>query len=306
MRGRGFALINALVITGALAAAALAVLARGEAARDRLALLAGADQAARYSDAAGLLLAAVLAADAAEGETDDAGEGWARPREGETVDRGRVDWRMADLQGRFNLNWLAVEGEFAALARAAFLRLAATAGLPPGLAARAADALDPAAAGRDAAYRAGPRGSRPRPGAVMAAGELMLVEGMTGADFDRLAPFLAALPAAAALNLNTALPEVLAAVLPGQSPQGVARAIRRVTIPVATVADFRAEVLDGLAGGDSTSLLPDDRLAVGSEWFEARIVARLDEAVLRRRLLLWRPPGGGAVEQVLDEPDGVP
>lgn len=302
----GFALVNAVIIVGALAAVAVAALARGEAGRARLEGLAAAEQAGRYAEAAGLLLAAVLAADAEAGDTDDAGEGWAEVRRDEPIDRGSVDWQMADLQGRFNLNWLAAEGAFAALARAAFIRLAGLQDLPPLLAARAADALDPAAEGRDAALRGGARGSRPRPGALVSVDELMLVEGMSEADLARLAPVVAALPASAALNLNTALPEVIAAFLPGQSPAAVARALRSLRRPVATVEEYRIEVLDPLAGGDSESLLPGEMLEVGSEWFEARIAARLDGTVLRQRMLFLRPFDGGGVERVRTEPDREP
>lgn len=306
MRRRGFALVNAVIIVGALAAVAVAVLTRGEAARGRLADLAAAGQAGHYAEAAALVLAAVLVADAEGGETDDAGEGWAEPRKDEPIDRGSVDWQMADLQGRFNLNWLAAEDEFAPLARAAFIRLAGLQGLAPQLAARAAEALDPDAEGRDAALRGGPRGSRPRPGALVGPGELMLVEGMTEADLARLAPVVAALPAVATLNLNTALPEVVAAFLPNQSPAAVARAMSRVRRPVASVEEYRIEVLNPLAGGDSEALLPGAMLEVGSEWFEARIAARLDGTVLRQRMLFWRPFDGGSVERVLTEPDREP
>ncbi|MCL4189286.1 MAG: type II secretion system minor pseudopilin GspK [Rhodobacteraceae bacterium] len=306
MRRRGFALVNAVIIVGALAAVAVAALAAGEAARGRQVAQTTADQAAQYAEAAGLVLAAVLEADAAAGETDHAGEGWAEPREGEPIDRGSVDWRMSDLQGRFNVNWLADEGEFAALARAAFIRLADTRGLPPLLAARAADALDPAAEGRDGALRGGPRGSRPRVGALVSLGELLLVDGMTADELARIAPVLAALPADAALNVNTAEPEVLAAFLPGQSRASVLAALRRVRRPVGSVEEFQIEVLDPLAGGDSESLLPGARLAVGSEWFEAEVAARLDGTVLRQRMLFWRPADGGGVERLRTEPDWEP
>ncbi|MAU52977.1 MAG: hypothetical protein CMN17_11545 [Roseovarius sp.] len=81
-------------------------------------------------------------------------------------------------------------------------------------------------------------------GAIDRIESLRLVRGMTEADYARLAPLVAALPPGTALNINTAPPEVLAAVLPTATPGNVARlaGVEAVALRVSFTGDLEWEL----------------------------------------------------------------
>lgn len=290
---RGIALINALVVVAAISAVAVALLARADAARLRLAEMRGADQAALYLDAAERLALLLIETDSNTTDTDHPGEPWAEAREAEEIDLGTAGWRISDLQGRFNVNWLADEPDYwAPVAREAFERLMQQQGLPADLAARLADALDPEIAPQNRRARPGTAAARIRPRPVLTVDELRLVEGLTEEDFARIAPFLAALPGQTTLNVNTASPEVLAAFLPDASVDQVSRALEAATRPFVDPDEFFYDIMEplmGLAADD----FPFERLDTATEWFEVRLNARLDRTHLRRTLVVRRSAEGG-------------
>ena len=280
-RSRGMALIQALVIVAAIAAVATALLLRAEQARQRLELRAGADQAALYLDSGVTLVRAVLDALPAEGAVHRR-QGWAQPREGVVIDRGTLEWTVDDLQGRFNLSWLAEDGTGAM--RTAFLRLAADQGVPRSLASRIADALGP-----DETDRARATAPDAPPYLPLAdPRQILPLAGDNADDLRPLLPFLSALPIEAEGNLNTLHPEVLRALLEGVDSGSLRLIERRLAdAPFDTVEDFQAwaderlpppvaQRLDGLG------------LAVRSTNFLVTLTARLDTVVLRRSVVVNR------------------
>lgn len=288
-RDRGIALINALVIVAALSALASGLMLRAGDSRARL--LTGQElwQAMLYLDAAEPLAPLILAEDTArEAPFDHPLEDWGRPRVME-IDRGRVTTRLVDLQGRFNLNWLADPGD--AAARRGFERLLARLDLPPALAVAVADHLRPDGPRNTAAYAARSIPVTVAGGPVVLPEEIRLADGMTPDIWHRLAPFVAALPPDTALNVNTAPPEVLAALLPRASEAALARLIgmqRAGPLP-----DLRpVTALAGAAPGGFT------RFTLQSRWFEAGIAAELGDTRVTRRLILRR---GNATEGVVTE-----
>lgn len=300
---RGLALINALVVVAAMAAMATALLVRADQARQRLGWQQTTDQTRLYLDAAARLVLIELDADAENGEIDHPGEAWAQPRADVEIDRGLVGWRIADLQGRFNVNWLLDPDElWAEDSRLALERLARGQGLSPALVRQLATALDPDSPRRATGYRAGPQGSLPRPELLVSVAELRLVDGMTDAEFDRIAPFLATLPSETALNVNTVSPVVLAAFLEGVSVEAVERLLEAEREPFETVDAFRSRILDRLGGIDIEGF-EEERLSVGSDWFEARLDAQLDTVVLRRNVVVRRQGSDASSEIVLSLPE---
>lgn len=287
---RGFALLNALVIVAALAAVAAGLMQRAAVARERQVTGQQVWQAQLYLDAAEPLAGQLLAEDAAgDGGTDHEGEDWARPRRLE-IDRGTVVLRLRDLQGRFNVNRLANPADGAA--RQGFERLLAVLGLPTGLAASVAGHLSPRGPSDAAAYVARPVPVRPAGGPVTAIEEIRLAPGMSAEAFARLAPHVAALPAGSALNVNTATPEVLAALLPGATPAAIERLVAlRAASPFASPADFRSRAAALLRGPEAGA-----GFAVASAWFEADLVAELGGVTQRRLLVIERDRRLGAAE----------
>jgi general secretion pathway protein K len=102
----------------------------------------------------------------------------------------------------------------------------------------------------------------------------------------RLLPFLSALDGTTAVNVNTAPPEVLAAVVGGLDATGAAALVAsRAQAPFANLADFRARL-------PRPDLVVDETLLdVRSDWFEVSIEARHGDTLARARALLRRSPG---------------
>lgn len=284
MKGqRGFVLVNALVMVGALAAAAMVLLIRAEMSVQRQAAWQETAQVEAYLDAFEALAITVLEADPAGG-TDALNEAWAQPIVAADLDRGTVSGTIEDLQGRFNVNWLAVPEDVAA--QEAFARLLVARGLPPALGMQIRDFLAPGGPVNAALYSAALPATRPRGGPILDTRQLLAVPGLSRVQFDRLDPLIAALPSDTALNVNTATPEMLAAWLPGVTIDRASSLVaRRSRQRFETVQTFLLDLPPDVA-----EKVDDTRLAVGSGWFLVRARARLERQVASRRVVLSRHP----------------
>ena len=293
-RGRqpGVALVLALAVVALAAAAASAILhaqsgwLRVESLRsDRAQALAAADAALDWAREA-------LARDARATGVDHRLEPWAAHIGPLEVEGATVSGWLDDAQGAFNLNGIAPQGRVLPAQLDRYRRLLAVLGLPAGLADALADWLD------SDARASGPDGAEDAFYLALAApylaanqplaerGELARVRGYDAQVLERLRPHVVALPVATAVNVNTATPEVLCALLPG-SDLGAARALvlERERRPFRSLADFAARAGD--RGPDSL-----DGLAVGSAWFIAQVRVRAGEVVVSAEALLSRAATG--------------
>lgn len=296
-RDRGIALLNALVMVAAIAAVAAGLMIEARRSTDRMAHVTGSQQAALHLDAGLLLVGPVLRADWQRApDLDHLGEPWARAPLEADIDRGRLEARLADLQGRFNVNSLANAADTGA-ARA-FERLLRRLGLPVALGAEIAGFVQPRGPVRPADYADRPVPVRVPGGAADRVEALRLVRGMTEAQYARLAPFVAALPPRTPLNVNTAPAEVLGAVLPAAGPADIDRLVgARATAPFVSAADFDARAAQLIpAGAPDRAQMPDGGFDVASRWFEARLVLHLDGRAYRRILTLERSPEDGVAQ----------
>lgn len=206
-----------------------------------------------------------LAAGADTASVDALDEDWARVLPPLPVEGGQVAGRIIDLQGRFNLNGL-VDGEtIDALALARFERLLEALEIEPSFAQAVIDWLDadsettfPDGAEDDFyATLTPPYLSANRP--LSAISELRQLRGLEPAAWRRLAPHIAALPGPTAVNVNTATPAVLQALVPGLDAGAAGQlAARAEEQPFASVAEFAdQDVVQGsgleLAGIDVRS-----------------------------------------------------
>lgn len=267
---RGMALIQALLITAAIAAVAAALLMRANAARARLETRFAADQAALYLDSGVEQLRRALPQGVVGLQQD-----WARPREGVNIDRGTLDWSVADLQGRFNLSLMA--GDEDGIFHAAFMRLATAQGLT-------GPALDAVIAGIDGA-------ADPMP-LVEPMLLTSVAAGQGGAEgWAALEPLLAVWPADEPMNVNTmpeAVLEALAPDLPGLARATILRRLARE--PVADGEELRQWITQRM-GDLTTTALGDLPLGGSSRRFVLQLEARLDSVVLRRSVVV--DTGGG-------------
>lgn len=282
---RGFVLLNALILTAAFAAAASLVLHLAERDRLRQAGAVAALQGSLYLDGAEAHVLTVLRRDQMLSPIDGPGDAWADKISSAELDRATADIEIRDLQGGFNINWLANPED--QHARQAFRRLAASLGVPLS-AAQAFEAYlqsgGPVTTGQ---YLQAGQPVRPAGGPVLMAAQLRGLPGVSVRASERLMPFLAALPGDAGLNLNSASAEVIAALLPGTSPEAVLAA--RARDPFTTPAAFFSAA--GVVFGDGgVPEIEETRYRVGTDWFEASIAVRFEGRILRRTTVIERHP----------------
>ncbi len=281
---RGAVLINALVIVVVIAAIAAALMTRAESARLRGADAQISAQLKLYLDG-GQGLVPRLLEDQADGGAVHEGQVWARQSFDYAIDRGTVSARLRDLQGGMNVNWLVNGGE---AMQAAFAGLFADLGVPGSLVLAIADYLQ--AGGPDSVdvYLSRVPPERPRGGAIRVLPQLKAVAGMTGEYYRRLSPHLSALPTEARVNLNTASAQVRRAMLADFPPELVSETLAALDeAPMDSLSPMRTRLIE-LLGTEDVEAYPFDRLGVGSDWFGARLTARLGDHARSREVVLQR------------------
>lgn len=297
-RQRGVALITVLLVVAIVTVVSAAMVARQQLSIRATSNQLQARQAWHYALGGEALAQAILARDLKGGEPGAAAidhllEPWAQPLPAFEIDQGEILVRIEDLAGRFNLNDLlrdqrpnpaAVE-QF----RRLLLRLQISAPYPE----RLLDWIDPdqqpsgelgaednAYLGLDTPYRSAGR-------RLHDLSELRLLLDMREEDFQRLAPYVVALPPNVPLNVNTASAMVLSSLSDNLS-LGAAESLveLRRAVPFRNSAAFLAQ--PALAG----TTLQGTALAVGSQFFQATSEVRLGDRRLALVSLLQREQDG--------------
>lgn len=280
-RARGFVLVNALVLVAALSVVALALLSRAEGGRVRMLAAGQAVQLELYLDAYEALSRSVLDGDT--GAVDHPGETWARAYTALPLDRGQVAGELRDLQGMFNLNWLTNPEDEET--REAFDRLLARLGVAPRVGDGILAALSPGGAGQKAQRAQSVAEDLPG-GAALMLDQLPIPDKALA----RVRPYVTVLPGDSQLNVNTTTAPVLASFLPGVNLAALDALLgTRTREPFVSVDDFMGRMIETV-GAELTSELNEDRFSVGSDWFEARITAGLEDRIATRIVVLRRFP----------------
>jgi general secretion pathway protein K len=126
-----------------------------------------------------------------------------------------------------------------------------------------------------------------KPISLLQVDDLLAVPGFTPEMIERLRPFVIVLPAGKTkVNVNTALPEVLAALIKNMSvSEANSLVVQRKQAPWKNGGDFTT-ALNGRAA-EAT-----EALDVTSEWFLVDSRIRLDRAALDAQALIHRPASG--------------
>ncbi len=296
----GVALVTALILVAVATVAAVGMASTQLLNMRMTGNTLQADQAYLTALGAEAWARQVLLRDARQNRTDAPGDDWAVALPPVAVEGGSVAGRIEDLGGRFNLNGLLTgAGVPDPLAVARFTRLLRILDIDPGVAAAVVDWLDadrvpgfPGGAedeaylGRDPAYRAAN-------GPMASISELRLVAGIDGAAYQRLAPHVAALPGRAAINVNSATPELLRSLAEGiEAGDAETLVAARGEAGFETVAEFLAEA--ALAG----RAVDEAGLSVASRHFLLTAEVRIGGAFTRHQALLERDETGKRVRTV--------
>jgi general secretion pathway protein K len=217
------------------------------------------------------------------------GQPWAFRLPSTPIENGSIGGYLTDAQGRLNVNNLAAAGQAHGAARAALQRLFSALGIPAPLLNAIGDWVDAddqtteGGGAEDAYYLAQSTPGLAANAPIRRVAELLSVRGADPDLVTRLRPFVDALDAPTAINVNTAPAEVLVAAIGGLDTAGAATLVAsRTQSPFGSIADFRSRL-------PRPDLNVDEMiLAVKSDWFVVSIEARQGDTVARARALFRR------------------
>ena len=262
-RARGTAVILALLVL-AIAAAAATAMMEGQDLQGRTLQSERDYEQARWMLRGGMHWArSILAEDARASTEDHLRELWASGLPPTDVQLGSLAGEIRDEQALFNLNSLVRGGKIDPAQLAVLRRLLALLELRPQLADAIAASVESARA-------------------LVDVGELAHLRGMDAGALARLQRYTTVLPQATAVNVNTAPPEVLAALVEGLSlAEGQLLARRMAAEPVRRREDFQVRLREGVT-------LNVEHIAVASRFFAVYGHAKVGGAELRMKALLQR------------------
>ena len=278
MKQRGVALIMAIVLVALATVLAVHIGTRAALDLRRTAGLVALDQGWHVALGAEAWAAEVLHDAGEDSDTDHLGEAWAQPLPPLPVDGGEVRGAIEDMQGRFNLNNLVnKDREPDEKSIEIFALLLQQVGAQPRWASIMADWLDgdtnpgvPEGA-EDGTYLSQNPPYRAANTLITSTTEMMALPGMTRDEFERIRPYVAALPVGTTINLCTAKAPVLAALLQGNTDFGNAEllATNRKDGCYPTI-EFVKPTLDG-----PVWQALEDKVSENSNWFRALTAVRI-------------------------------
>lgn len=303
----GVALLVALLVVALATLLIAALLDGGQLSLARSQNQLRAMQAQAYARGLEAYAAQVLVKDSDQGPMDANDDIWAMPLPPTPVPGGSIRATMQDLNGCFNLNNLVQDGKKQDLWVDRFTNLLLELQLSPDIADASVDWIDHDRLSGDRGAEDGAYLAR-TPAYLAAnrkfadASELRLVAGVDAHAWDRLQPYVCALPTHTTLNLNTASIPVLRSLASGVTEQLAARIYQ----------DGRArwkdstQALQALGNPSLTAeICPHTGVACGlgveSEYFRAHAIIDLDgiqfvyTSLLQRRAgvrVLQRDQGG--------------
>jgi general secretion pathway protein K len=244
----------------------------------------------------------ILQDDARAGTLDYLAEPWAYPLPQTPIANGVIEGRIEDAQGRLNLNNLVLDNAAGAAERMRLNSLFAAKGIDSRTLDAVADWIDAdsirrpnGAEDNDYAQRA-PTALAANAQLVRTA-ELALVRGLDARAWAAVALDVAALPAGAALNINTANAEVIAAAIPDLTGDKLASFIAdRARKPFTTMSELRERLPRGVAFPEGATFV------FSSSYFLVSVRSRQGDAIAQVRALLRRdaPAQPAVVWQTLE------
>jgi general secretion pathway protein K len=298
-RQKGMAVLVAMLIVAIAALAASAFMFKSSVEQRRLENRMNFDQARWIERAAEQWGASVLLDDAMNSSIDYPGEAWATRLPPVEAEGFRIVGHIEDQERRFNLNNLTVNGKIDQEQLDIFVRLLQALRLPEDLAYATADWIDTddtpfnADSAESSYYESLPTPYAAANRPLVSTSELLRVKGFNADILSALRPYVAALPTRTPVNVNTASPEVLMALVPGlTSAEAYDMVAKRDRIYYRNIQDFQQALPHGLAAASNM-------ISVSSQFFlvlvrvDQKRLAIGDEALYQRKgplfpKLIWR------------------
>ncbi|MGA6100748.1 type II secretion system minor pseudopilin GspK [Psychrobacter pocilloporae] len=279
---RGVALLTILLLVVSITVVAGAMLASQKVAIRRSGLLFDQNQLLQDIDAGQQLAVTMIRADSKLNDTDSEQDIWAQPIPPYALANHSVSVEIHDEASRFNLNNLYWNGSVDTAALEVFQRLLTQLNLEPDIAIAVLDWQDTDSevyldgGDESAVYtqqlNSSVDGALPNQPFV-SVDQLQEVRGVSAEVLATLRPYLTAVPYYLPININTASPALLAALIDGATSQQMQGIVDTRSKQVLTSIDelWQLPILSGLDEKQRAALTP--LLAVDSQAFMALITA---------------------------------
>ncbi|KRU23391.1 type II secretion system minor pseudopilin GspK [Psychrobacter piscatorii] len=279
---RGVALLTILLLVVSITVVAGAMLASQKVAIRRSGLLFDQNQLLQDIDAGQQLAVTMIRADSKLNDTDSEQDIWAQPIPPYTLANHSVSIELRDEAGRFNINNLYQGGTVDTAALEVFQRLLTQLNLEPDIAVAVLDWQDTDSevyldGGDESAVYSQQRNSlvdsalpnQP----FVSVDQLQEVRGVSAEVLATLRPYLTAVPYYLPININTASPALLTALIDGATSQQMQGIVDTRSKQALTSIDelWQLPILSGLDEKQRAALTP--LLAVDSQAFTALITA---------------------------------
>ena len=292
----GVALITAILVVALATTVAVAMVARQQFDVRRTANLLSVEQGMLYQQGIEGWSMQILRRDRKDNNTDSLADAWAVSLPPLPVDEGMIAGQIVDLQGAFNLNTLWHDGKVDPLALERFKRLMMVVGVEQLSASSVIDWIDtdidptlPDGA-EDDFYLGTPQPHRSANRFMASRSELLQLARMSMKDYQRLAPFVVALPTSSAINVNTAPKELLRSLAEGISDSDAAALIAaRGEKGYKSVQEFLQQ--QALAGRGVSA----NGLSVTSNYFSVNSRLRIGIIENGYSAMIYRKENGDAV-----------
>ena len=279
---RGVALLTILLLVVSITVVAGAMLASQKVAIRRSGLLFDQNQLLQDIDAGQQLAVTMIRADSKLNDTDSEQDIWAQPILPYTLANHSVSIELRDEAGRFNINNLYQGGTVDTAALEVFQRLLTQLNLEPDIAIAVLDWQDTDSEvyldGGDESAVYSQQLNRSVDGALpnqpfVSVDQLQEVRGVSAEVLATLRPYLTAVPYYLPININTASPALLAALIDGATSQQMQGIVDTRSKQALTSIDelWQLPILSGLDEKQRAALTP--LLAVDSQAFMALITA---------------------------------
>lgn len=291
-RQRGIALITVMLIVALATIAAVAMASRQQLDVYRISNLLHGDQAYTYALGVENWASSILRRDLKDNETDNLGEAWAENIPPLPVPGGQIKGYVEDLQGRFNLNSLVLDGKVSKPQLEQFQRLLKALEINEEIAVAVVDWMDvdidpqPPNGAEDSVYLSEDPPYRAANMPFSSISELYLIQGFDNKVVSSLLPHIAVLPKNSKININTAGATVLRSLLKDLTESDGQRLVDdRGEDGYKSVEDFLQHEV--MAGGE----IDPNQLTVASEYFLIHADVEVGQARSRLYSLVERVKG---------------
>ena len=275
---RGVALLTILLLVVSITVVAGTMLASQKIAIRRSGLLFDQNQLLQDMSAGQQLALTIIRADNKLNDTDSAQDIWAQPIPPYALGGHSIGIEVRDESSRFNINNLYQDGAVDTAAVAMFQRLLTQLNLEPDIAIAVLDYQDTDSevyqdgGAEDAVYTQQSNTTLPNQSFV-SIDQLQEVRGVTAEALKTLRPYIMAVPYFVPVNVNTASPVLLAAIMDGATSEQMQGLVDiRAKQAIATIDDlWQLPVLSSLDDAQRKEL--SSLLAVDSQAFLALITA---------------------------------